>query len=175
MCLYARVSNVVILLLETKIEANYSYVGTKFITITIILRSTVLVAFPKGRNPSILLFRSMKKKPKATLVVTWIAVPGTTGISRTCYVSLLRALTCCLCVARVASRTDFTEPVKKSEREPAKPLQKKRAFSFSEFFFPRKKVWHDKQARKETEEREESKDRRSDYFFVVHRGLSLLL
>ena len=57
------------------------------------------------------------------------------------------------------------QPVEKSEREPSKPLKKQnRLFSFSEIFFfivPGKKVSHEKQARKESKEREESKDCRS--------------
>ena len=70
------------------------------------------------------------------------------------------------CVVRVASDTNFNERVKKSEREPAKPLNQifNDFFFFRDFFFlfPINKVWHDKQVHKETKEREESKDHKSD-------------
>ena len=57
-----------------------------------------------------------------------------------------------------------TSPWKKSKTEPAKPLKKQhRLFLFDFlFFFPGKKVRQDKQARKETKEREESEDGGSD-------------
>ena len=51
----------------------------------------------------------------------WIALPGTTGISRTCYYSLLRASVCGVLCGLQPTLTS-TDRWKKSEREPGKPL-----------------------------------------------------
>ena len=73
---------------------------------------------------------------------------------------------CALCVVRVARHLNLNEPVKKSEREPAKPLKKQKRH----FFFRGKKCGTIKSKHaKETKEREESKHRRRSDDCVCHR------
>ena len=90
-----------------------------------------LVAFPKGVKP-LLPFRSMKK-PKATLVATWIASPGMAGISRACCDA-----TCCsenwraVCRAGCKATPPSTNRWQKGEESRPNRWGKKTSFPFSE-------------------------------------------
>lgn len=65
-----------------------------------------------------------------------------------------------LCVVRAANHNNFNESVKKSEREPATPLETKRIdvlFSGASAYFPEENVWHDQQSGKKANKRKMSK------------------